>query len=659
MIKPFSVWSGTMLTGCALLLSACTTSNAQEARGIEAEDYYQITQYSQPQLSPDGRFVAVIQREVNDKKRGFDSNLWLYDRQNELTPRQFTYSNQDRSPLWAADGQSLLFSRGSALYTIRLHGGEAQEFLRLEQGSIGQYQWSPAGDELLLSIRLDPDISDPRSKAEDSEDSADLDHIRHTVYKGQGRYLDDSLVSLWRYQPDSDTLTALTLDSGFDEGQASYSPDGQRIVFASNRDENARDGAYSQSLFVWHNDSITELATGAGRASSPLWLDNTTLLYLHSAEPYAPTALKRYDISTNQPQTLADTLDIIPGNWLRISAEQVIVAADVKGSRILLQLDPASGDMQPWLGEGYAVGQVHGHHNGLVFTRERESDLVELYATDLNTSDPVRLSEQNQTLQQTLALGNYQRFTVTSEAHGFFLEPLNRQRGQQYPLILNIKGGPGGMWGHDFMQEMQLMAARGYAVVFVNYRGSSGFGQAFSDQVRLDYGGADYQDNMLALEHVLAEYDWIDQDRLYITGGSHGGFLTNWIITRTDRFRAAVTQRSVSNWISEAGTQAFPPASMQVEFGGTLWDNFDYYWGRSPLKYANQVTTPTLILHSTDDHITPIGQAEEWFYALRANDVEAELVVFRGEGHGLSRTGTPINLVERLERIVDWFDAHP
>lgn len=656
-------WSGPFAGGCLLVLSACATSTAQDTRGITAEDFYQMTHYSQPALSPDGRYVAVIQRTVNDEKRGFDSNLWMYDLNAEFAPRQFTYSAKDGSPAWAPDGQSLLFSRNSAIYQIPISGGEAREFFTLQQGSISQYQWSPAGDELLLSIRLEPSITDPRSEAETEEDNADVDHIRYTVYKGQGHYFDDSLVSLWRYQPDSDTLTALTLDSGFNEGQASYSPDGQRIVFSSNRDENARDGAYSQSLFVWHNETISELTTGNGRSSSPLWIDNTTLLYLHSAEPYSPTALKRYDLATNHSQTLVEALDIIPTDWSRLSSSQVMVEADVMGSRVLLLLDTASGEMQTWAGEGYAIRQADSNEHGVVFTRERETELPELFFAE-NTFSPEahRLSDGNQELQRSLALGSYQRFTVSDEAgfeaHGFFLEPLNRQRNQQYPLILNIKGGPGGMWGHDFMQEMQLMAARGYAVVFVNYRGSSGFGQAFSDQVRLDYGGADYQDNMLALNYVLEHFDWIDHDRLYITGGSHGGFLTNWIITRTDIFRAAVTQRSVSNWISEAGTQTFPPASMRVEFGGTLWDNFDYYWGRSPLKYADRVTTPTLIVHSSDDHITPIGQAEEWFYALRANDVPAEMVIFRGEGHGLSRTGTPINLVERLNRILGWFDDH-
>jgi len=233
---------------------------------------------------------------------------------------------------------------------------------------------------------------------------------------------------------------------------------------------------------------------------------------------------------------------------------------------------------------------------------------------------------------------------------------VGRVQGEAYPLVLNIKGGPAGMWGRQWFHEFQMMAGAGYAVAFVNYRGSTGYGHDHQSEVRLDYGGADAQDNLQAVDEVLARWDWIDPERLFITGGSHGGFLTNWITTRTDRFRAAVTQRSVANWISEAGTQAYPPRSMRAEFGGTIWENFDYYWGRSPLAHADRVSTPTLVIHSDQDMITPLGQGEEWFYALKALGIPTEMVVFHGESHGLSRTGTPVNLVERLNRILEWFE---
>jgi dipeptidyl aminopeptidase/acylaminoacyl peptidase len=190
----------------------------------------------------------------------------------------------------------------------------------------------------------------------------------------------------------------------------------------------------------------------------------------------------------------------------------------------------------------------------------------------------------------------------------------------------------------------------------VNYRGSTGYGHAFQSAVRLDYGGADARDNLRLLDETLSRNPWVDRDRLFITGGSHGGFLTNWITTETDRFRAAVTQRSVSNWISEAGTQAYPPRAMREEFGGTIWENYPLYWERSPLSRADRVRTPTLIIHSDGDVITPLGQGQEWYFALKALGVPTEMVVFHGEGHELSRSGTPLNLVERLRRILEWFE---
>jgi dipeptidyl aminopeptidase/acylaminoacyl peptidase len=211
------------------------------------------------------------------------------------------------------------------------------------------------------------------------------------------------------------------------------------------------------------------------------------------------------------------------------------------------------------------------------------------------------------------------------------------------------------MWGRRWVPEFQILSAAGYAVGFVNYRGSSGYGHGFQAAVRRDYGGADARDNILLVEAALARHRWIDRERLFITGGSHGGFLTNWLTTETTRFRAAVTQRSVSNWISEAGTQSSPPASMREEFGGTLWENFPLYWERSPLARAHRVRTPTLVLHSDQDVITPLGQGQEWFYALKALGVPTEMVIFHGEGHELSRSGRPVNMVARLHHILEWF----
>lgn len=668
-LRAFSLNSLSVGISAGLLFTAMAASGSPLARPITAEDYFAMVQISNPQLSPDGQFAVLAQRTVKENKRGFDSNIWLVDVQDPSSLRQFTYSNADYQADWSPDGQYLVINSGrndrSGLYRLRVRGGEAEPLLKLEQGSISDYQWLPSGDQLLLTISVDSDVDDPMSKAEDDEDDKpDVMEAQHAVYKTQGRYLEHtSERSLWLYDVDNEQLTALNHGDGFDTNDVQLSPDGTRFLFASNRHQEALEGAYSQSLFVLDmQGNETALEAPQGRASQARWVDDNSILYLHSAEPYAPTSLYRLDLKTGTHEQLIAQMELAPSGMQVLNGALYFIA-DERGSRPLHRLDLATLEVSRVDGQGYSLGQLDINEHGYVVTREHEAMLPELYFQTWDEGyGHQRLTAFNRELADQLALNRYQRFTVSgSSGHttdGFLLEPLNRETGQSSPLILNIKGGPGGMWGHQFMQEMQLMAARGYAVVFVNYRGSSGYGQDFSDQVRVDYGGADYEDNMLAVDYVLENFDWVDAERLFVTGGSHGGFLTNWITTQTDRFKAAVTQRSVSNWISEAGTQAFPPASMHVEFGGTIWENFDYYWGRSPLKYANQVTTPTLIIHSTDDHITPIGQGEEWFYALKANDVETEMVVFRGEGHGLSRSGRPINLVERLNRIIDWFDRH-
>jgi dipeptidyl aminopeptidase/acylaminoacyl peptidase len=298
----------------------------------------------------------------------------------------------------------------------------------------------------------------------------------------------------------------------------------------------------------------------------------------------------------------------------------------------------------------------------LAFTLEDEKRLAEVWVKDVAGGASRQLTRFNESLLESLHLQTAEEFWFTNDAgldvQGFLIRPVGWVEGKKYPLILNIHGGPSGMWGHGWFHEFQMMAARGYAVCFINYRGSTGYGFDFQKVVRQDYGGVDYRDNMQGLDAVLERYDWIDGDRLGVTGGSHGGFLTNWIISQTDRFRAAVTQRSVSNWISEHGQQQYTPRQMRLEFGGTPWENYDLYWDRSPIKYADRIRTPTLIIHSDEDHICPIGQGEELFYALKIHDVPTEMIVFKGESHNLSRSGKPVNLVERLKRMIDWFERY-
>jgi acylaminoacyl-peptidase len=222
-------------------------------------------------------------------------------------------------------------------------------------------------------------------------------------------------------------------------------------------------------------------------------------------------------------------------------------------------------------------------------------------------------------------------------------------------MILSIHGGPAGQYGVEWSQEFQVYAAKGWAVFFCNPRGSTGYGEKFERGIMNNWGGMDYQDIMSGVDAVLKQNPWIDDQKLGVTGGSYGGFMTNWIVSHTNRFRAAVTLRGISNFISDDGTRD-GAYGHEEDFKGMVFDDFDQYSDASPLRYAKDVKTPTLILHSDNDFRVPIEQGEQWFRALKHYGVNAEIVFFPRENHNLTRTGEPKHLVESLNWQSYWFE---
>ena len=242
------------------------------------------------------------------------------------------------------------------------------------------------------------------------------------------------------------------------------------------------------------------------------------------------------------------------------------------------------------------------------------------------------------------------------EVHGFVLKPIDYDPAKTYPVILDVHGGPKTVYGPVFYHEMQLWASRGYFVIFCNPTGSDGRG-AFMD-IRGKYGTVDYEDLMAFTDAALAAWPAMDPARLFETGGSYGGFMTNWIIGHTDRFRACASQRSISNWLSFAGVSDIGPDFAADQNAAGLWNDPEKLWWHSPLKYADRVKTPTLFIHAFEDYRCPIDQGYQMFTALVAQGVETKLVCFRGENHELSRSGKPSHRLKRLKEITDWFDKH-
>ena len=637
---------------------------AQE-RGLVPEDYYHFTFISHPQISPDGSLIMFVKSDISDNKRSRNSSVWMVKNEHDAMPRMFTSGKNDRSPKWSPDGKEIAFLADrdgeTKIWTIAKDGGEAAILFESEY-AITDFDWSPDGTRLLLRMR---------KKADELtvESDADIHIITTSLYKANGTgILPPSRTHLWVYEIANKTIQQLTWSTRWNAGPASFSPDGNLILFTANMDGDEYEGGFNMDLYTIPSDSgmVQKLTRTGARASSPVWSnDGSMIAFTQSEGRYQPTYIYTIDTESGEKLNRNPELDFTVANlqWTPDDSK-LLFESEIHGKILPVYLDIESGLTVLATDGPFSISNIHLSAQGsMAFLKQDEVTLPEVWYADSSWDGIHTRTRFNTALLDTLSLNRLESFWFENEtaipSQGFFLKPVNWEEGKSYPLILNIKGGPGGMWGHQWFHEFQMMAARGYAVFFTNYRGSHGYGFAHQQQVFLDYGGADYRDNIAGLSDALERYSWIDQNRLYITGGSHGGFLTNWITTQNPgMFKAAVTQRSVSNWVSEAGTQSHVPQAMREEFGGTLWENYDLYWGRSPLKYANRVQTPTLIIHSTRDEITPIGQAKEWYYALKINNVPVEMIIFDGENHNLSRTGTPVNLVERLQQILNWFERY-
>jgi dipeptidyl aminopeptidase/acylaminoacyl peptidase len=273
-------------------------------------------------------------------------------------------------------------------------------------------------------------------------------------------------------------------------------------------------------------------------------------------------------------------------------------------------------------------------------------------------SSLARVTSHNDSFRRGTSLIEPEEFRFKSfdgtETQGWLMKPAEWREDRKYPVILSIHGGPHGMFGYAFNPTFQVFSARGYGVLYLNPRGSNGYGQNFADGTINEWGGGDYRDLMAGVDEALKRFSWIDSSRMGVTGGSYGGFMTNWIITQTSRFKAAVSIASLSNLISFYSTSLYQDL-VHAEFGGFPWDNYELLWQWSPLRYVKQAQTPTMFIHGEQDNDVHITQAEEMYMALRRRGIETVLVRYPREGHGLRE---PKHRVDSLERTLGWFDKY-
>ncbi len=665
------------LTACPLL--------AQQVRGVTPEDYYSFEFANDPNLSPDGKLVAYVMTKIDRAQNRRQSSIWIVSVDGQRAPWQFTTSPQSTTaPRWSPDGKWLAFlsSRPAAdaapatgpaasgeqmrnqVYLLSMSGGEARRLTNLKQG-VSSFRWSPDGTRLVVISRIGP--SD--SRVMENKDRSDVRHYKNSSYKfNDSGWFDDRRTHFWVVEVASGSAKQITEGNDWNDSDPQWSPDGQRIAFVSNRSGKEYDENRNTDVWVIAADGgeLTRISDHAEADNSPRWSpDGKQIAFAGVLHERDHPKIFLAPAGGGAPSVMiARDLDLIPTGleWAG-DGRSIVFEAGIKGESQVFRIDMQSQSIVPVTKGARAVHTPDFNWNthAIVYTANDFKHPDDVYIADLNGANERKLTNLNHSLWKQLELADVERFTYKSaddwNVDGFLVKPIGWQEGRKYPLVLSIHGGPAGQYGVDWYHEFQVYAAKGYAVLFTNPRGSTGYGQKFERGIAGEWGGKDYLDVMNGVDAALKRYPWLDAERMGVTGGSYGGYLTNWIVSHTNRFKAAVTLRSVVNFISDEGTRD-GPYGHSADFGGDLFERFDSFWDRSPLKYAKNVKTPTLVLHSDNDFRVPLEQGEQWFRALKHFGVTTEIVMFPRENHNLTRTGEPKHLVESLNWQLYWFDRY-
>lgn len=654
-------------------------------RKLTIEDLNQLVSVTQPTLAPNQKEAVFVHTKIDDKENTYQANLWHVELDSkELT--QWTHGKEKiSSPTYSIDGTQLAFlstrDDKNQLYVLSTKGGEARKVTSFEKG-VSNFLWSPCGKKIWFSASLKQgkNFTDEAEKEEKKKpEPYVVDKMKYKM-DGTGLLPQDSYKHIGVINLENGEVSQFTEGNHFYSLQ-SVSHDGSKLVFSVNRSEN-QDFEFRQSLYLVDIESkeetvvIDEDGYFGGVAFS---FDDSKLAFVGSEAAYknaTHTQLYVYDIESGTREILTEGIDAPVGDYVVADTQQGANAPSVvwtKDNHLYFQVSTMGdvrlyaasleGEMYPATGEDeYIYGyDVAKSGEFALITLSNPTHIGELYLQTIATGERQALTSFNETFENEVEL-------VTPDAiiyegaqgwnvHGWLMKPAGYVHGEKYPLIVEIHGGPHAMYANTFFHELQLLAAQGYGVLYVNPRGSHGYSQQFVDAVRGDYGGGDYEDIMNGLDSVLADNDWIDESRLGVTGGSYGGFMTNWIVGHTNRFKAAVTQRSICNWISFFGVSDIGYYFNEWQIGADMTD-VEKLWNHSPLKYAKNIETPLLILHGEKDFRCPIEQAEQLYITLKQMKKEASFVRFPDADHNLSRTGYPNLRYARLQQITGWFDQY-
>ncbi len=671
-------WFGRSWFSCFLLfaLSFLALAASSRAQGLASNDLSRLRYVGSVALSPDGHRIAytVVMHDRPGRPWG---QLWIMDLATQKPVRVGGDKDSGGSPLWSPDGKWLAFlgRQGDkhGLLISRPDGSDVTFLASLSgtnsplPGTGKDVTWSPDGKQLAFIS------STPGTEAAVAD--GDPRVITRYLYKpdageGMTRFNDNQRLHIFVVDVAAKQIRQLT-QGEFDEHSIDWSPDGKEILFASNREPN-QDEFFNYDIFALRvaDNSIRRLTATEYNEYEPLWSPDGKHIV------YRGTRRGLTDRETTMEDTHVWIMNADGGDRREIGAvlddrqgppqwapdgNAVYFTVQERGSNYLVRL-PLSGGAPDYVlkDTGSVFGWSVGKDGALAYSFTSPREPSNLYLKT-GSAAPRKLTDLNAELLAGKQIAEVEPFTFISndnkfEVEAFLTKPLGMTATSKYPLIVNIHGGPHGQNGPAFNFKNQVYAAHGWAVLNVNYRGSTGYGQVFADAVFGDQDGYEGQDVLYGVSAAVRRYLWIDRERMGIEGVSYGGQLTDWLITQTNEFKAAIPTAGIANLISY-NYMTYYNQYEEMEFGQFLHQGnlMDFAWERSALKHVAAAHTPTMLLHGENDNDVPIAEAEQFFIALRDVGTEAVFVRYPREGHGLSETG---HIIDSIERSIAWYEKH-
>ena len=661
------------------LVLSCTIASAQPATKFELLDVFDLEYVSDPRISPDGSRIIYVRNFKDIMTDQNFSNLWIVNFDGSMHRPLTTGNHKDFAPRWSNDGKKIVYKSG--------RDGKVQAYLKwLDSGAEtkltntpetpGDLLWSPDDRFLAFSMFVPQSKGSPiklPAKPEGAKWNDPPKYIDKLNYRADGQgYLKEGHTQLFVLSADGGTPRQVT-KGDFDHGTPVWTKDGRSLIFSANlREGGEYEPRNSEVYRVFTTDGKIEVLTHRkGPDFSPrISPSGDRIAYLgfdDRFQGYQITELYVMNPDGSESQLISGGLDR--------DVQNIQWSKDGKG--LYFQYDDQGDTKLAWMSLGGKVTVLASQVGGLSLGRPYDGGTFTVaingrYAYTLGATDhPAdlgvgekgssrRLTRLNDDLFGHKKLGEveevwYESSHDKTRIQGWVVKPPDFDPGKKYPLILEIHGGPFANYGSRFSSEVQLYAARGYVVLYTNPRGSTSYGEKFGNAIHHSYPGYDYDDLMSGVDALIAK-GYIDENNLFVTGGSGGGVLTSWIVGKTDRFRAAVVAKPVINWYSFVLYADGPAFFYRYWFPGLPWENPQNYLDRSPISLVGNVKTPTMLLTGEEDYRTPIAESEQYYAALKLQKVESALVRIPGASHGIA--ARPSNLIGKLAAVLSWFEKY-